>query len=52
MNRIHIYWDSTVGIGLATGWMVAGSNLGGGEIFRTLGPTQPPIQLVPGLSRG
>ena len=33
-----------------------GSNPGEDEIFRpskpALGPTQPPIQLVPGLSRG
>jgi len=33
-----------------------GSNPGGDEIFRpsrpALGPTQPPVELVPGLSRG
>jgi len=33
-----------------------GSNPGGDEIFRSyrpaLGPTQPPVQLVPALSRG
>ena len=42
---------------LATGWTVQGSNASGGEIFHThldqpWGPTQPPIQWVPGLSRG
>jgi hypothetical protein len=39
---------------LATGWMIWRSNPGvgggGGEIFRTLGLTQPPVQWVPVLS--
>jgi len=42
---------------LATGWTVRGSNPGGREIFPylsrpTLRPTQPPVQWIPGLSRG
>jgi hypothetical protein len=41
----------------ATGWTVRGSNPGRGEIFRTrpdrpCGPPQPPVQRVPGVSRG
>jgi len=48
--------DSSVGI--ATDYRLddPGSNPGGDEIFRPsisgLGPTQPPVQLAPGLSRG
>jgi len=42
---------------LATGWTVRGSNHGWGEIFPhqstpDLGPIQPPVQWVPGLSWG
>jgi len=38
------------------GWTFRGSNPGGSEIFHPfrppLGPTQPPVEFVPGLSRG
>jgi hypothetical protein len=41
---------------LAAGWTVRESNPGGREIFRTLphppSGLQPPIQRVPGISRG
>jgi len=47
---------SSVGIATDCGLDVLGSNPGEDEIFRlsrrVLKPTQPPVQLVPGLFRG
>ena len=48
--------SSSVGIATDYGLDGSGSNPGGDEIFRpsrpALGPTQSPVQWVPGLSRG
>ena len=48
--------SSSVGIATDYGLDGPGSNPGGDEILRpsrpALGPTQPPVQSVPGLSRG
>jgi len=53
--NVHCGPGSSVGIVTGYGLDGPGSNPGGDEIFRTsrpaLGPTQPPVQWAPGLSR-
>jgi len=56
--HIHIICGPGSSVGIATDYGPdgPGSNPGGDEIFRpsrlALGPTQPPVQRVPGLSQG
>ena len=55
---IYIYSGQGSSVGIAIGYWLdgPGSNPGGDEIFHpsrpAVGPTQPPVQWVPGFSRG
>jgi len=57
-NIVYKLCVSGSSVGIATEYRLdgPGSKLGGDEIFRpsrpALGPTQPPVKWVPGLSRG
>ena len=55
---VFITFVPGISVGIVTDYGLdgPGSNPGGDEIFRpsrpALGPTQPPVKLVPGVSRG
>ena len=56
-RRLVLWLGTNSAIGTATHWTVRGSNPARGRDFShpskpVLGPTQPPIQLLPGLFPG